>query len=158
MLNKVLIILAIITALLGLHYYDRGKAVEQAKNEMISSYNKELLKKIEQAKNAEDEIKTQSKQLIDKKDEKIKLLSNNVKRLNGLLDSRPQRPIDYSINTLPSPSCTGRELFREDGKFLTGEAARADRMIVERNYYYNEYLNLYNVLEEMRKNVKNSNE
>lgn len=158
MLNRVLIILAIIAALLGLHYYDRGKAVERAKNEMVSSYNKALLEKIEQSQRAEDEIRNQSKQLIDKKDEKIKLLGNSVKRLNGLFYNRPQRPLDHSINTLPSPSCTGRELFREDGEFLTREASRADRVVIERDYYYREYLNLYNVLEEMRKDVKNSNE
>lgn len=158
MLNKILVILAIITALLGLHYYDRNRAVEQAKNEMVASYNKELLKNIERASNAEDSIKEESIKIIRNKDEKIKRLTVNVTNLKRLLDSRPSRPKDNSFDTIPSTSCTGRELFKEDGEFLTREAARADRMIIERDYYYEQYLNLYNVLEEMRKNAKNSNE
>lgn len=53
------------------------------------------------------------------------------------LRNRPSRPAPSPASTVDTPapepaqSCTGASLYREDGEFLAGEAARADRILSE---------------------------
>lgn len=58
------------------------------------------------------------------------------------LDSLRKRQVRPSV--LPAASdvagtCTGAQLYREDAEFLAGEAARAEQVRIERDYYYGRY-------------------
>jgi hypothetical protein len=89
------------------------------------------------AKKVEDELRLNAFHERKDEDAKIASIRSDLERANRLLNSRPTRP-----NVLPpssGSSCTGRELYREDGQFLRGEAARAEALIIERDYYYNLY-------------------
>lgn len=97
----------------------------------------------------------------DRDDEKLRVQDDNRKREKALRDTinkrdkeaqdaaeklvadyatviasllhRPERPAD-SGSSPPSGSalaCTGTQLYREDGEFLAGEAARADRLRIQ---------------------------
>lgn len=50
----------------------------------------------------------------------------------AVLRERPERPSGGGAPNAapagPAPSCTGAQLFRQDGEFLAGEAARADEL------------------------------
>ena len=78
------------------------------------------------------------------KDETLKsitLARDNAVR--ELYQSRNQRPTSTTSNRVvvaDTPgTCDARELYAEDAEFLTGEASRADSILVERDYYYRNY-------------------
>lgn len=58
-------------------------------------------------------------------------------RVIASLQKRASRPPEKPASTVdpapaePATSCTGASLYREDGEFLAGEAARADRILTE---------------------------
>lgn len=61
---------------------------------------------------------------------------------NALLDSLRKRPSREDSPPNPARDCssaTGAELSKEDAGFLAGEAARAERILNERDYYYQIY-------------------
>ena len=66
------------------------------------------------------------------------------------LRKRPARPTDRPITPTVGKTCTGAELYKEDGEFLTGAAFRAERLIVDRDFYYNEYENARQALEGLK--------
>ena len=55
-----------------------------------------------------------------------KTLAADVARLTRSLRDRPERPADLSASATSGMACTGAGLYRADGEFLIGEAARAD--------------------------------
>src|SRR5690606_21753895 len=75
---------------------------------------------------------------IKKKDEELKDINNKYAALANSLQQRPRRE-DNSNTPGSASTCTGAELLREDGEFLAREAARADRILKERDYYYEQY-------------------
>lgn len=83
-----------------------------------------------------------------KKDEEIARLNNYANNLLARMQQRPSRTEEPNTNPSVKSSCTGRELFKEDGEFLIREAARAERILEERNYYYEQY-------ESVRKKLNN---
>lgn len=66
------------------------------------------------------------------KNAEIARLSANVDVLNRQLLNRAKRPEGLGVpeTSTVEHNCTGRELYREDGKFLVGEAARADQAVI----------------------------
>lgn len=136
--------LAIIGIVLGSlytgHVYLVHNAVEDAKAVQKAEFDREILENIIRSNKVTSNIKQETEELIIKKNEKITNITRERNRLNRLLKDRPSRPSNPS--TLPptsGSSCTGRELYRTDGEFLTGEAARAERIMEERNFYYEQY-------------------
>lgn len=131
-------LIGLLGALMGLHVYDKRQAVDKAEQAIHQSY------KLSNEK-AEDKAKIELGGLIleqqierENKDEKIRNLGSKLVAANKLLDSRHNRPESWEP-TIIREACTGRELFREDGEFLTGEATRADKMVIQRDYYYEQY-------------------
>jgi hypothetical protein len=60
----------------------------------------------------------------------------------GELRNRPERPAAASGpagNPPAGASCTGAGLYRPDAEFLVREAARADRILAERDYCHDRY-------------------
>lgn len=125
-----LLVLMAFMALYGAHRWVVHTEVGEARTVLIS----ELETK---AKKVEDELRINASNNKKEKDAKIASISADLDRANRLLRSRPTRPPVLPPST--GISCTGRELYQEDGLFLRGEAARAEALIVERDYYYKRY-------------------
>lgn len=136
---KLILLGALITALGAFHYIDKGYALSQ--QEKLSKARIELAVKEAEKRTKETEKELASSALKGEQDKNEKLKSNNDK-LSATIVSLQQRP----TRTISNPSiatvvqaCTGRELFREDGEFLAREASRADEVVIERDFYYEQY-------------------
>lgn len=142
---KLIALGAIITALgafITYSWYESiAKAEKAVEARLNASYKDRLL---EAAKNAQLTEKKLNEQVFNNlKDKADKLQSNNDKLSIAIseLRKRPQRPSSPDSSLPPSnpSSCTARELYREDAEFLTREAARAESVLIERDYYYKQY-------------------
>lgn len=131
-------ITAVIITLLSLHTYYKRKAVKTAVNALKIEYKEEKALAEEKANRITKELLSSAMSAINKKDEEIKEINSALSSLSDRLRERPSRE-DSSRDTSPTFSCTGAELSREDGEFLAREAARADRILKERDYYYERY-------------------
>lgn len=145
------ITLAIVAVVLGglatFHFYEIDKAEARINKKWEDA---QLIKDIEQ-KDRENRIIDESLKLEREKNEEITKLNTTVSSLRNSLRNRPGREtIVYRDNPGALQACTGAELSREDGEFLAGEAARAEALIVERDFYYKQY-------EQVRKNLHESN-
>lgn len=139
-----LIALGLIIAALGaFHYTDRYAAVHKAEqateSRLNASYQAELNKAADKAKRLEQQMQQDANTLKESKDAQIKIVNEQLSVAISELRKRPKRPSDYSPTTSVTSSCTARELYQEDAGFLTREAARADSILIERDYYYEQY-------------------
>ena len=155
---KLIAILALLGGLLGLHYYAQGVAVDNAIELTTGRLNKEWQNKMDVAAakkdKAQQDLSDSHYEEVKKKDEHLKNMERKHAALVSSLSNRPSRnspsPVTPSGTTI-GQTCTGAQLYREDGEFLAGEAARADGIVIERDYYYQEYENLRIILEQLRK-------
>ena len=87
--------------------------------------------------------------------EKNKSLNATVATITRELRNRPNRPSSTNVpsNTTSEPAAggTGKELYRADAEFLVGEAARAEKLIIQLescraqyNFIYQENLKFHN--------------
>jgi hypothetical protein len=149
-------LLILIAALTGFHVYDKNTAVKAAivatTATLNNEYQSKLNKTIKEAATVTDKLKTDASKSQELKDAEIKKLASSLSAATSRLSNRPKRqPAPVTPNT-PSivNSCTGAELYREDGEFLTREAYRAESLITERDYYYNQYENARKELEGLK--------
>lgn len=157
-MNKIIAIVAIIAALLGAHYWSQGVAVDNAIELTTGRLNKEWQDKMDSSIKKKDEAQSAMSishyKELESKDAKLKDVNRKLVIANNSLQYRPSRnsptPIPPSGATI-GQTCTGAQLPREDAEFLTGEAASAAGVVIERDYYYNEYENLRFILEQLRK-------
>lgn len=132
----------LMAALCGAAYFFHSSTVER-----------EVEKAREEARAGmvEESIHAAASLRLKEKEDEVASLRSNLNRTLRLLDSRPSR-------SSPAPqaasSCTGAELYREDGEFLAREAARAEKVRVERDYWYNQY-EAARILLEKAKNGEN---
>lgn len=154
-LYKIVALAALLGALVGLHEWDKRVAVHKAEEVVIlrltNQYDKKLLEAIGEAQLTRDVIEAQSQKTIEEKDDKINSVNSKLAAALNSLHNRPTRSEQHSSNQEAPASCTGRELSREDAEFLTREAARANQVVVERDYFYNEYEIVRKNLDELRK-------
>lgn len=143
------IVIAFLIAGLGAFAWHKNKLSEAsklAKTEVVKEYANEALEQALEAvaverdlikKSLEDERKkTDEKQaIIDSRDALIRSLQQRPKRESAKNTS--------AVSSLSCPSSTGAELYKEDGEFLAGEAARAEQALVDRDFYYQQYMNVY---------------
>jgi hypothetical protein len=155
--RRTIIVLALIIAMIGTHYllYDRGfdegfdqasqvAAVHMAEqdsehlkqlNDLQEQANQELLKQRE----VEKHLNARVVQLQKEKENAVKAVTRRYTRLVNQLRDRLSRaehfnedgtPRDPGASTTDGSGrvCTGRQLSREDGEFLIGEAAKADTL------------------------------
>lgn len=120
-------------ALWKAHDLGGAPAREQAQTERLEMAKKtiRLLDKVSQDS---ADLQSSADALGKVKNEKIRKLNlANAAALERLRE-RPERPggADMSTNTSAGPALggTGAGLYREDGEFLTGEAARAQTALV----------------------------
>ncbi len=120
---------------MGLTAYVQHQNVVQLKLEHIVSL--ETAK--EGTKIATRALQIQHDEIVRSKDEKIRNIDVALSNALDRVRNRPERPEAGATAPEAGSACTGAELFREDGEFLTREAARADKILEERNFYYNSY-------------------
>ena len=139
---KMIALVVLLGALWGIHSIDKHYAIKAVNQEW------ELKSKKERARVVltESILKEDNRVATGKKDAQIKDLDVKLSAALVSLQHRPTRPKVVTVTEVRE-SCTGRELFREDGEFLTREASLADKVVVERDYYYNEYENARRKLE-----------
>lgn len=129
----------ILIAAIAYHQYSKKHAVDAAIAILQSQYRDEVAKQSEIARKNEWKLQEHADRTKEQKDEQIKKLSNKLSAAISELRNRPSRSDTNTQNPGDSKACTGAELFREDAEFLAREAARADGILVERDYYYEQY-------------------
>ena len=159
LVNKTTIKIAVVLVLLAggytWHVLDkRGYAKERTEHVtrvLNQRYEYALAKSAKEAQEASKSLQAQANKDRETKDEKIRTLSTNLNVALSELRNRPTRPSDLSYSAGSIQACTARELYREDAEFLTREASRAQTVLIERDYYYNEY-------EKIRKKINGTTE
>lgn len=142
---KVAIVSIVVTALVAFHL----NAIEDAKDEVNKKWQDAELQKDLERKEKEKTILDNALELEREKNDEIAKLNLTVNGLRYSLRNRPSREtIVYRDNPGIVQACTGAELSREDGEFLAGEAARAQSLVAERDYYYKQYEQVRNKLNE----------
>lgn len=148
-LIKLGLIIGLIIGLTSLHLYLKDRAVTQAKTELVTQYEKKLLDAVIQSKQAETDLQEKARQHDNAKEAHIRALDSKLNNALSELRKRPKRPANSSKDTGDKQACTARELYREDAEFLTRESARAESVLVERDYYYNQYESVRRRLDEI---------
>lgn len=148
-LIKYFVMGAFLVAFLTFHFVDKHNAVKASRIEYTIELNKAVEKEKEKRTKLEKDLNDKHAIALKQKDDKIKSVDTELNIALERLSKRPSRP-----ERMPSPAtttvvqaCTGRELYKEDGQFLTREAARAEKIIIERDYYYSQYENARKELE-----------
>lgn len=148
----------ILGSLYGLHIWDRSSTVKKEVTREVEilnvGYQKRINEQVAKTRLVETKLKEFKNESEKSKQAAISAIDSKlVVAINELRNERAKRPTPKA-NTPIAPiigTCTGRELYAEDGEFLTREAARADKVVVERNYYYTQYENARKVLDEAAK-------
>ena len=121
-----------------------GNQIESMKAEQAEKEAAALV----EVRKKEAVLVAQAEQIRKNKDAEINAINN---RLNSTLVELRKRPVRIA-SSAGSPSCTagtGASLFREDGEFLIGEAARADKLRQALIECYNRYDALRNELNKL---------
>lgn len=132
-------ILIVLGGLYGAHRYVVYDAVKQNTVQIEQKYETARLQAEAKAKETTRLLQMSADRDRQVKDETIASITVERNRLSRMLQSRAKRPSTTPNNPSTTSSCTGAQLYQEDGIFLIWEATRADEIVVERNYYYNEY-------------------
>lgn len=142
--EKIIALGLVLASLWAFHEYDKAQAIADVRKELISK-SKEYAERTERATEAlEASLRLESKQ----KDDKIAVIERNLRSSIERLRERPVRPNVVTITEIRE-TCTGAQLYREDGEFLAREAARAERILKERNFYWERYEDARVKLEEL---------
>lgn len=141
---KIIALAAFLVALWAFHEYDKAQAVnkvvEQA--EKASKDYKERTERVQKTLDASHRL------ALKEKDVKITSIERNLRSDIERLRNREVRPNVVTI-TETRETCTGTGLYREDAEFLTREAARAEKVRIERDYYWQQYENARLELEKL---------
>lgn len=157
MTERLIFCCIILALLLGGTTVYRGYIVKTTETrvtkELVAKYDAEYQKKLNKALAAE---KTLVEGVLNREKEKNEVLKTNNDKLAALVDSLRNRPSKSgTANSKAAGSgktCTGAELSREDAEFLAREAARADKVLEERNYYYDNYERARNEIDKLYTN------
>ena len=111
-----------------------GRAeVQQAWDKEKAEQYAEYAKGQEQARKREQELQANADKLRKEKDAEIKNINARATALANSMRDRSERPttetsaVSDTADARPAAAgCTGKELYRPDGEFLTREAARGD--------------------------------
>jgi hypothetical protein len=143
--EKIIALGLVLVALWGFHEYDKAQAVKAVRTE-YQNKSKEYAERTERATKA---LEASLRSSMKAKDEKIKTIDSELSVAIERLRHRKPRPVDIKTVTI-TEACTGAQLFREDGEFLAGEAARADKVMAERDFYYERYEDARKELDDLR--------
>ena len=131
---KIIALAAFLVALWAFHEYDKAQAVREVEKraEQASKEYKERTERVQKTLDASH------RSALKEKDDKIISIERNLRSDIERLRNREVRPNVVTI-TETRETCTGTGLYREDAEFLTREAARAERVREERDFYWQRY-------------------
>jgi flagellar motor protein MotB len=141
-------VLAAVLFLVG--WTANGWRLNQRIAEIRTHYAQAEAKAQAEARKKEQALVEKAEQVRKRKDEQIKAINNRLAAVTRELRERPSRSDSNTSSTATCSGGTGSTLFREDGEFLIGEAARADRLRQALKECYARY-------EEVRKEINNDN-
>lgn len=141
---KIIAPMALIGAFLGFHYLDKHYTVEKINTE----WKLRIEKVQKEADKEQQQLVKVFKEKDRLKDEKFKQIEYSLNSTLNRLQLRTTRPNVVTVTEIRE-SCTGAQLYREDGEFLAREAARAERILTERNFYYEKYEEVRMMLERL---------
>lgn len=141
----------IVACILGLVYISqRIQQIEmRAIEDVVQEYGDAAAENSIANSMAESKIREAVIEAERKKDEEYRSIVDGLERDIKRLSNRPVRSNTPSNNPECAAPKTGASLSREDAEFLTREAARADEIILERDYYYSAYKEAYDMLERL---------
>lgn len=122
--------------------------INKAKEEVHKEYQMKIAEIEKQSIEAQGELLLSALQVEQEKNETIERITRDADAVIRSLHNRPIRPSETNTTASVESSCTGRELYKEDGEFLVREAARADKILEERNYWFAQYENARKKLKE----------
>lgn len=135
--------LCVCAVLFGWHTVDKHQAIREAvsvsETKMKETHRLALKKAQRASQSVTEALQANADTERQKKDETINRINTKLADALSRLHNRPTRPASLSQDTPVVQACTARELYREDGEFLTREAARAESVVAERDYYYQQY-------------------
>ena len=121
-----------------------GKAeVQQAWDKEKAEQYAQYAKAQEEARAKEQELQANADKLRKEKDAEIRNINARANALSNSLQQRQTRPsetgsLSSTTSTRPA-SCSGKELFREDGEFLVRVAREADELRSALKQCYTQY-------------------
>ncbi len=141
---KIIALAAFLVALWAFHEYDKAQAVKEVveQAEKASKDYKERTERVQKTLDASHRL------ALKEKDVKITSIERNLRSDIERLRNREVRPNVVTI-TETRETCTGTGLYREDAEFLTREAARAEKVRIERDYFWQQYENARLELEKL---------
>lgn len=131
---KIIALAAFLVALWAFHEYDKAQAV----NEVVEQAEKASKDYKERTERVQKTLDASHRLALKEKDVKITSIERNLRSDIERLRNREVRPNVVTI-TETRETCTGTGLYREDAEFLTREAARAEKVRIERDYYWQQY-------------------
>ena len=131
---KIIALAAFLVALWAFHEYDKAQAV----NEVVKQAEKASKDYKERTERVQKTLDASHRSALKEKDAKINSIERNLRSDIERLRNREVRPNVVTI-TETRETCTGTGLYREDAEFLTREAARAEKVRIERDYYWQQY-------------------
>lgn len=147
-MNKYLVYLGIFLVLSGVgkvwHDKASAKALEEARNVVKQNYTHTYVEGLKTALEASNRLLKESN---DSKEKLEHEKASDIRKRDTVIAGLQQRATRAEAQALrsntgtacSSTALTGAELPREDAEFLVREAARADSITKERNFYYEEY-------------------
>lgn len=141
---KIIALAAFLVALWAFHEYDKAQAV----NEVVEQAEKASKDYKERTERVQKTLDASHRLALKEKDVKITSIERNLRSDIERLRDREVRPNVVTI-TETRETCTGTGLYREDAEFLTREAARAEKVRIERDYYWQQYENARLELEKL---------
>ena len=120
-----------------------GKAeVQQAWDKEKAEQYAAYAKAQEEARKKEQELQANADQLRREKDEEIRNINARATALSNSLQHRKSRSEADSLSSSSGArqtSCSGKELYREDGEFLVRIAGEADELRTALKQCYTQY-------------------
>ena len=141
---KIIALAAFLVALWAFHEYDKAQAV----NEVVEQAEKASKDYKERTERVQKTLDASHRSALKEKDAKINSIERNLRSDIERLRNREVRPNVVTI-TETRETCTGTGLYREDAEFLTREAARAEKVRIERDYFWQQYENARLELEKL---------
>jgi TolA-binding protein len=108
-------------------------------SQMIAQHAQQREQDQKQARAAEQSLRDSANEIRKQSDEQVASALARADDLARQLRSRPSRPAGSSNGSAVAAAgaaaagATGAQLYLQDGQFLAGEAARAERVLIERD-------------------------
>ena len=123
---------------------DAGQAKVQAKwDREKAKQMAEYAENMRLAREKEQALQQGANHLREEKDREIRNINARATALANSLRNRPERPAEGSAVSgaagVGQSSCTGKELYREDGAILVGIAREADELRIALKQCYAQY-------------------